>query len=117
MLGFGVLRLRRPQRHLWRGKVDAACTDLESYRRQARDVAKLEALCAYLHIRQEFLPDYQSEEDLWGNMTHATCPGIVVTFTATVAWLRRMTLTGAIAEEMPRVPRRRQLVDGASAQA
>ena len=51
--------LRQVQRRLWRGDVDAACSYVETYRPQARNIGKLDELLAYLRARRAFLPNYR----------------------------------------------------------
>ena len=51
--------VRRLLRRLWAGKVDAAVSVLERYRRQAKDEAALDGLIAYLQARAEWIPNYR----------------------------------------------------------
>ncbi len=51
--------LTRLVRRLWAGKVDAAVSLLEGYRRQAKDEAALDRLIGYLHARAEWIPNYR----------------------------------------------------------
>ena len=47
-------------RHLWQGEVDAAIALLEAYRRQARNLSRLEELIAYLRDRRTYIPNYRA---------------------------------------------------------
>ncbi len=51
--------VRRLCRRLWAGKVDAAVSVLEGYRRHAKDEAALDRLIGYLHARAEWIPNYR----------------------------------------------------------